>query len=68
LVASNLIAAATIVVSMRLRKLTPASGWALVAAFCVCIGVGNIVYFVNDSILDVVRSRRSATRRYWAVT
>ena len=53
LIVSNLIALTTIVMCMKLRGLTPVSGWALLAAFPAATAVGNTIYFINDSILDV---------------
>ncbi len=53
LIASNLIALTTIVTCLRVRRLSPASGWVLLAAFPAATAVGNTIYFINDSILDV---------------
>ncbi|MEO5833016.1 MAG: GGDEF domain-containing protein [Nakamurella sp.] len=53
LIASNLVALTVIVCCLRVRKLTPVSGWVLLAAFPAATAAGNIIYFINDSILDV---------------
>ena len=53
LVASNLVALTAILVSWRKRRLLPHSGWLLLAAFPAATAVGNVVYFVNDSILHI---------------
>lgn len=53
LIASNLVAMTAIVFSLRTRRLTPHSGWLLLAAFPAATAIGNTVYFVNDSILQV---------------
>ena len=53
LIVSNLVAVVAIVVSWRRRRLTPTSGWLLLAAFPAATAIGNIIYFVDDSILGV---------------
>ncbi|HYP46910.1 MAG TPA: response regulator [Propionibacteriaceae bacterium] len=53
LIASNLAALIAILYSWRARRLKPTSGWLLLASFPAATGVGNTVYFVNDSILKV---------------
>jgi hypothetical protein len=53
LIASNMAALTAIVWSWRIRRLRPTSGWLLLASFPAATGLGNVVYFVNDSILHV---------------
>ncbi len=52
-VASNLVAAAVILTRVRGGRLRPAGGWLLIAAFPIATGVGNSIYFVNDSLRNV---------------
>lgn len=53
LVASNLAAAVIVLVGVRSGRLRPVGGWLLLAAFPVATGLGNAVYFVNDSLRHV---------------
>jgi diguanylate cyclase (GGDEF)-like protein len=53
IVASNLLALGVILGCWRRRRLTPTSGWLLLAAFPAATAVGNTVYFINDSIRHV---------------
>ena len=53
ILASNLVAFAAVLSSWRRRRLTPTSGWLLLAAFPAATAVGNAVYFVNDSIRHI---------------
>jgi len=53
ILSSNVVACATILLCWRRRRLTPSSGWLLLAAFAGGTAVGNTVYFVNDSIRHV---------------
>ncbi len=52
-VASNATAAVTVLWCLRSRGLRPVGGWLLLAAFPVATGVGNSIYFVNDSLRHV---------------
>lgn len=52
-VASNLVALVAILGAIWRRRLRPTTGWLLLAAFPAATAVGNIIYFVNDSLLDV---------------
>lgn len=52
-VASNVTAAVAVLLGVRRGRLRPVGGWLLVAAFPVATGIGNVVYFVNDSLLHV---------------
>lgn len=52
-IVSNVIGCGAVLLAWRSRRLTPSGGWLLVAAFSAATGVGNVVYFVNDSILGV---------------
>jgi hypothetical protein len=52
-VASNLTAAVVIVARVRSGRLRPVGGWLLVASFPLATGLGNAVYFVNDSLRHV---------------
>ena len=53
LLGSNLIVLVVIVFAWRSRRLTPTSGWLLIAAFPATAAIGNAIYFVNDSILHI---------------
>lgn len=53
LLASNVTAAAVILARVRSGRLQPAGGWLLIAAFPIATGVGNSIYFVNDSLLHI---------------
>lgn len=52
-VASNLAAAAVILTRVRRGRLRPVGGWLLLAAFPIATGVGNAIYFVNDTLRHV---------------
>ena len=52
-VVSNAVAMTVILVVVRRRRLTPSSGWLLLAAFPAATGIGNIVYFINATIRHV---------------
>jgi len=52
-VASNMAAATVIVLRVLSGRLRPAGGWLLMAGFPIATGVGNSIYFVNDSLLHV---------------
>jgi len=52
-VVSNLAALGAILYAWKTRRLRPTSGWLLFAAFPLVTGIGNSVYFVNDSILHI---------------
>ena len=53
ILATNLVALVTVVVVWHRRRLRPTAGWLLLAAFPAATAVGNVVYFVNDSVLGV---------------
>lgn len=53
MLASNLVALGTILLTVHRRALRPRSGWLLLAAFPLATAVGNAVYFVNDNIRHV---------------
>jgi diguanylate cyclase (GGDEF)-like protein len=53
LLTSNLVATAVILICCRRRRLGPSSGWRLLAGFTLATGVGNGLYFVNDSLRHV---------------
>ncbi len=52
-IASNAIALTTIVVVLVRRRLTPRTGWLLLAAFPAATGVGNVVYFINATLRHI---------------
>ena len=52
-IVSNVIPLCAILYAWKARQLRPTSGWLLFAAFPMVTGIGNSVYFVNDSILHI---------------